>query len=143
MNRKILNKDPLEFRVEILEKIINLLDGKLNKIKVIKKINPKYTLEDFITLIANKDTYTSPSHKNGWYILYTSYDHNFFFEEKDLYNPIKNFINKDISDSLNFKTMIMILTNCAFNEMQKYNLEEKNYLTYLLNQGLNIKKCHN
>jgi hypothetical protein len=138
MNRNILNKDPLESRVEILEKIINLLDGKLNKIEVIKKINPKYTLGDFITLIANKDTYTSPSHKKGWYILYTSYDHNFFFEEKDLYNPIENFINK--AYSLDFETMIMILTNCAFYEIQKFNFEEKNYLTYLINQGLKIAK---
>lgn len=122
-------------QIKEIKTLMYLLDGRLKKINLIQYIFPetKYTLSDFITLIAESGSYIRFCDKT----LYLKVNNiTLFYEEKDLCDTIENFINKS---SINLVCVSAILRFFALNMFKNdlFNIKSHEYyLTCQLERNL-------
>ena len=123
-------------QIKEIKTLMYLLDGRLEKINLIQHIfsETKYTLSDFITLIAESDTYIRLCRDEGLYLKANNIT--LFFERKDLCDTIENFINKS---SINIVYVSAILRFFALNMFKNdlFNIKSHEYyLTCQLERNL-------
>jgi len=123
-------------QIKEIKTLMYLLDGRLEKINLIQRIfsETKYTLNDFITLIAELDTCIRLCRDEGLYLKANNIT--LFLERKDLCDTIENFINKS---SINLVCVSAILRFFALNMFKNdlFNIKSHEYyLTCQLERNL-------
>jgi len=118
---------------KIIVKMMFILHCELQIIRRPVDSYTKYTLDDFIRLVANEKTIGDFDYeKEKCY--YVRIDGNsIYFEDKDLHDTIQNFVDKSL---INFLMVSIILKNFTSNMIKKNFISKSgnDYLTYLIKQ---------
>jgi hypothetical protein len=120
---------------KIIKEIMFILDSELKKINIISKPFPhlRYTLGDFIILVANEKTIGDFDYEKEKCYYVEINDNNLYFQDKDYHDTIENFVNKSLT---NFLMVSIILKDFIFNMIEKnlFSKRQNDYLIYLLKQ---------
>ena len=120
---------------KIIKEIMFILDSELKKINIISKhlTHNRYTLGDFIILVANEKTIGDFDYEKEKCYYVEINDNNLYFQDKDYHDTIENFVDKSLT---NFLMVSIILKDFIFNMIEKnlFSKSGNDYLIYLINQ---------